>query len=62
LELPPDAPLALKVVEQHFRLPDLPAVRPRPEHLICEPNTLHHNRSLGSDQMLVTRSFRFAPG
>lgn len=61
LELPPAAPLTLKVVEQHFRLPDLPGVRPRPEHLICEPNTLHHNRSIGSDQMVVSRTFKFPP-
>lgn len=61
LELPPDMPLTLKVVEQHFGLPGLPAVRPRPEHLICEPNTLHHTRSIGSDQILVTRTFRFSP-
>jgi hypothetical protein len=61
LELPPEGPLTLKVVEQHFGLPDLPAVRPRPEHLICEPNTLHHTRSIGSDQMLVIRTFRFPP-
>lgn len=61
LELPPEAPLTLKVVEQHFGLPNLPALRPRPEHLICEPNTLHHNRSLGSDQMLVIRTFKFPP-
>jgi hypothetical protein len=59
LELPPDVPLTLKVVEEHFGLPDLPAVRPRPEYLICEPNTLHHNRSIGSDQMLVIRTFKF---
>lgn len=60
-KLPPDAPLTLKVVEEHFGLPDLPGVRPRPEHLICEPNTLHHNRSIGSDQMLVIRTFKFPP-
>jgi len=61
LELPPDVPLTLKVVEQHFGLPDLPDMRPRPEYLICEPNTLHHNRSIGSDQMRVIRTFRFPP-
>jgi len=61
LELPPDAPLTLKAVEQHFGLPDLPGVRRRPEHLICEPNTLNHTRSIGSDQILVTRTFRFPP-
>lgn len=61
LQLPPDAPLILKLVEEHFGLPDLPGVRPRPEHLICEPNTLHHNRSIGSDQMLVIRTFKFPP-
>lgn len=61
LELPPDVPLTLTVVEQHFGLPDLLGVHPRPEYLICEPNTLHHNRSIGSDQMLVIRTFRFPP-
>jgi len=61
LELAPDAPLTLRVVEQHFGLPDLPGVPPRPEYLICEPNTMHHQHSIGSDQMLVIRTFRFPP-
>ena len=61
LELPPQSPLILRVVEQHLHQPELPGVRPRPEYLICEPNTMHHNLSLGSDQMIVIRTFKFPP-
>jgi hypothetical protein len=61
LELPPDVPLKLKLVEQYFGLPVFPKIRPRPEYLLCEPNTLKHNRSIGSDQILVTRSFTLKP-
>jgi len=60
LKVDPSEPLLLKVIEQFFGLPPLPGIRPRPDHLITEPNTtLDWHRPLRSEHTFVTRTFTF---
>ena len=61
LEVPAARPVKLKLIGQHYRLPDIAGIRPRPAHLICEPNTVNKDRSIRGDQILVTRTFELPP-
>ena len=61
LEVAASAPVKLRLIGLHYRLPDLAGFRPRPAHLICEPNTVKGGRSIRSDQILVTRTFGLPP-
>ncbi len=61
LELPLHVPLRVRIVEQHLGLPVFAEVQPRPGHLLPEPNTLNHGASVGSEQMLISRSFSLLP-
>jgi hypothetical protein len=61
LEVTASAPVKLKLISQHYRLPVFAGIRPRPAQFICEPNTVNHNGSIRSDQILVTRTFDLPP-
>jgi hypothetical protein len=61
LEVAASVPVKLKLISQHYRLPEFAGIRPRPAQLICEPNTVNHNGSIRSDQILVTRTFNLPP-
>ena len=61
LEVAAATAVKLKLISQHYRLPEFAGIRPRPAQLICEPNTVKHNGSIRSDQILVTRTFDLPP-
>jgi hypothetical protein len=59
LKVEPSAPLEVSTIEERPALPESLGIPPRPRHIIPEPNTVHHSRSLGSERMLVKESFEF---
>ena len=53
-------PLGVTVIEMSYGLPHFPGIKPRPDHLIAEPNTtLDWGRKLRSGRTFVTKSFTF---
>jgi len=59
LKVEPSAPLEVSTIEERPALPESLPIPPRPKYIIPEPNTVHHSRSLGSERMLVKKSFEF---
>lgn len=57
LRVPAGNPVKLNAMETFYGLPVLPGYTPRPDYIICTPNTVdHHGRSLESNRIFVTRS------
>jgi len=61
LRVDPARPLALNATERFYGMPDIPGIRPRPDYMAPEPNTVHRGRKLRDGQIWVTRTFTF-PG
>jgi hypothetical protein len=59
LKVDSSTPLKVGMIEEHLALPASLPIPPRPKYIIPEPNTVHHSRSLGSERMLVKKSFEF---
>ena len=60
LRVDTSAPLRVTVIEMSYGLPHFPGIKPRPDHLITEPNTtLDWGRKLRSGRTFVTKSFTF---
>ena len=59
LKVDSSTPLKVGMIEEHLALPASLPIPPRPKYIIPEPNTMHHSRSLGSERMLVKKSFEF---
>jgi hypothetical protein len=57
LKVDPKGRLAVKANERLYGLPDLPGVPPRPDYMVCEPNTIRRGKSLRSGNIFVTRTF-----
>jgi len=56
-----DKPLVLKTREQMYGMPDVPGVKPRPDWMACEPNTVRHGQPLRGNHIWVTRTETFPP-
>ena len=54
-----DKPLALETRERLYGMPDVPGIKPRPDYMACEPNTVRRNEPLRGNHISVTRSFTF---
>ena len=54
------APLTLLLRETHYALPELPGIRPRPDYMVPEPNTVKHlSRVLHGERTYVVRTAAF---
>jgi hypothetical protein len=52
-------PLAINAIEVFNGQPEIPSIRPRPPHIVPEPNTIRHGIGLRGEYMYVTRTFTF---
>ena len=59
LRVSPNAPLEIKVREQFYGMPDVPGIRPRPDYMAPEPNTVHRRYGVRDGHIWVTRTFTF---
>ena len=57
LRVPAGSPVKINARETFYGLPNLPGFKPRPDYIICTPNTVdHHGRSLEGNRIFVTRT------
>ncbi len=61
LDVAAAGPVRLRLISGRYGLAEIAGIRPRPAYLICEPNTVNKDRSIRSDQILVTRTFELPP-
>ena len=57
LRVPPGAPVRLRAREIFYSVPEIPGFRPRPDTIICRPNTVdHHGSNLENHRTWVVRT------
>lgn len=59
LTVDPGEPLILKTREQMYGMPHVPGIKPRPDWMACEPNTVRHGQPLRGNHIWVTKSHTF---